>query len=176
VCSQTKKAYRTSRLIGAHAYQIAASGAAMYASRVLAKECQYLKIDAETESSRAPWLPSISKGAKMVLEQFLCALAQEAAYKGHAVREGFGYSKRLSKTHTKLGWEATFDTNRALSSLMPKSVHVLPLAPKKRLKKGKAPPAEDDEEYAPPEGDENDDDDDDDKAEAEGNVDDLAPE
>lgn len=144
----------------------------MHASRTLAKECAHLRLDADQESSRAPWLPSVSKGAKMVLEQFLCALAQEAAYKGHAVREGSGYSKRLSKTHIKMGWDATFDSVFGSASLMPKSVHVLPLETKKRTKRGKAAPAEDDEEYAPPEDEENDDD----KADAEGNVEDLAPE
>ena len=70
---KVKKMHRTSRLIGSHAFQIAASGAAMNASRILSNECNKLRLDVQTESSRAPWLPSVSKGAKMVLEQFLCA-------------------------------------------------------------------------------------------------------
>lgn len=84
----TKTTYRTARLIGSHAYNIAASGAALCASRVAEAECARLRLDVAPESKRAPWLPTVSRGARLVLEQFLCALAQEAALKGHAVREG----------------------------------------------------------------------------------------
>lgn len=166
---KTKKMYRTSRLIGTHAFQIAASGAAMNASRILSAECDNLRLDVNQESSRAPWLPSVSKGAKMVLEQFLCALAQEAAYKGHAVREGSGNPIRLSKTHIKIGWDSTFDSVFGSAGLMPKTVHVLPLASKKKSTKkgGKEAPADaEEEDYTPPEVDND----------MEGDAEDLAPE
>tara|TARA_B110001452_G_scaffold227465_1_gene202383 strand:+ start:3079 stop:3741 length:663 start_codon:yes stop_codon:yes gene_type:complete len=158
--TKQKKFYRTSRLIGAHAYNIAASGAAMRASRIMAQDCELMRVDKEDESSRAPWLPSVSKGAKMVLEQWLCALSQEAAYKAHAVRQGAGYSKRLNLKHTKVGWESTFESVFNSTTLMPKTMVVLPLEAKKSKKskgngksksKGEAA-ADDDDEYDPPGG------------------------
>ena len=42
---KVKKMHRTSRLIGSHAFQIAASGAAMNASRILSNECNKLRLD-----------------------------------------------------------------------------------------------------------------------------------
>jgi|TARA_B110000967_G_scaffold38294_1_gene37873 hypothetical protein len=156
--TKQKKFYRTSRLIGAHAYNIAASGAAMRASRIMAQDCELMRVDKEDESSRAPWLPSVSKGAKMVLEQWLCALSQEAAYKAHAVRHGAGYSKRLNLKHTKIGWESTFESVFNSTTLMPKTMVVLPLDAKKSKKsKGKskgeaAADDDDDDEYDPPAG------------------------
>ena len=153
---QTKDAFRTARLIGSHAYKIAASGAAMHASQVLAGDCNRLRMSAYRESSRAPWLPTLSAGARMVLEQFLSALAQEAAYKGHAVREGCGYSKRLSKKHILAGWNATYDSVFGSSTLLPRSMVTLPVVKKSKKgssskSSGKRAAVADDEEYQPPE-------------------------
>lgn len=149
---KSKPTYRTTRLIGSHAYNIAASGAALNASRIAEVECARMRIPALPEMKRTPWLPSVSKGARLVIEQFLCALAQEAAMKGHAVREGSGYATRLSSKHIKIGWDATFESVFGASSLMPKTVYVLPPAPKKEARKGKKhKEQEEDDEYAPPE-------------------------
>jgi hypothetical protein len=75
----TKHTYRTTRLIGSHAYNIAASGAALNASRIAEGDCKRLRLDFEHESRRTPWLPSVSKGAGMVLEQFLCSTRRAPA-------------------------------------------------------------------------------------------------
>ena len=164
-----KKLYRTNRLIGSHAYNIAASGAAMRASRILESDCDMMRVDKAEESSRAPWLPVISKGAKMVIEQFICAVDQEATYKAHAVRKGSGDSKRLNQKHIKLGWEATIESVFNPVAIIPKTVVVLPLDAKKskgKTKKSKSKQteepdaAEDDDEYEPPDGDDGDDGDD----------------
>lgn len=151
----TKKTFRTARLVGSHAYNIAASGAAATSARILEEECKALRLEAEPENTRAPWLPGVSKGARMVIEQFLCALAQEATMKAHAVREGSGSSKRLNGKHMRLAWEAVFDTVFADTSIMPRSMHVA--APEsKRSSKGKKADkkkdaaAEEDDDYAPP--------------------------
>ena len=119
---KSKKRYRTSRLISSHAYKIAQSGAALHASRIAARDCGVLRLDAETESSRAPWMPSMSSGARIVLEQFLAALAQEAAFKADAFREGCGDAKRISAKHMRLGWEATKTSVFASSSMIPTTV------------------------------------------------------
>ncbi len=146
----SKSMYRTTRLIGSHAYNICASGAALNASRLAEVECARMRLVVAPENKRSPWLPSVSKGARLVLEQFLCALAQEAALKGHAVREGSGNAKRLGKKHIKLGWDAVFSSVFGSAALLPKTVCVLP-EPKKstrKAKKGKL--LEDDEDYMEP--------------------------
>jgi hypothetical protein len=154
----TKKVYRTTRLIGSHAYNIAASGAAATAARVLEDECKTLRVEPLAESNRAPWLPGVSKGARMLIDQFLCALAQEATMKAHAVREGAGSTMRLSGKHMRVGWEATWDTVFANSCIMPRTMHVVPIDLKKSAKSKKAADKkksgdddEGEEEYAPEE-------------------------
>ena len=148
-----KDCFRTSRLIGSHAYKVAASGAGLYASKVLQCEGEVLRTETFGEKTRAPWLPTLSAGARMVLEQFLSALAQEAGFKGHAIREGVGNSKRLSKTHVKSGWEATYDSVFGSSTLLPMNVITLALE-KKKASKGKVGTkeveAKGDDEYNPP--------------------------
>jgi hypothetical protein len=127
---KTKKRYKTSRLVSSHAYKIAQSGAALHAARLASRDCGVLRIEAETESSRAPWMPSLSAGARIVLEQFLAALAQEAAFKADAFREGCGSAKRVSGKHMRLGWEATKESVFASSTMIPSTVIALPLEKK----------------------------------------------
>jgi hypothetical protein len=154
---KVKKLYRTSRLIGAHAYMVAASGAAAHAARTMEGDCQLVREEYQKESSRAPWMPTVSKGAKMVLEQFLCALAQEAGTKAHAVRQGAGSTKRLNRKHMQMGWDAVFDSVFSASAIMPRSMYVATLAKSTTKKKtgkaeGKTQEADaDDEDYSPPE-------------------------
>ena len=153
---KSRKFHRTARLIGAHAYQIAASGAAANAARQMEIECNALREDVESESMRAPWLPQVSKGAKLVLEQFLCAMAQEATMKAHAVRQGCGSTKRISRKHMQLGWDAVFENVFSNTAMMPKTMYVAPVEKKVSKKKGASKEAEanDDEDYAPVEDEE----------------------
>tara|TARA_Y100000389_G_C17441788_1_gene509025 strand:- start:63 stop:689 length:627 start_codon:yes stop_codon:yes gene_type:complete len=124
---KTKKQYKTSRLVSSHAYKIAQSGAALHAARLASRDCAILRIEAESESSRAPWMPSLSTGARIVLEQFLAALAQEAAFKADAFRQGCRNTKRISGKHMRLGWEATKESVFASSSMIPSTVIALPM-------------------------------------------------
>jgi len=167
---KTKKFYRKARLLNSHAVNIAASGAAMRAAALLEEDCRLLRVDAKKESSRAPLLPTVSKGARALLEQFLCALAQEAAYKAHAVREGAGKSQRVNSGHMQLGWAATtqsvFGGSAPVSDQMivaasaPARKAAKPAAPRKPRAK-KASGADDEEGFAEP---------------VEGSRDDLLPE
>ena len=148
-----KKRFKTSRLISSHAYKIAQSGVALHASRVAARDCGVLRIEAESESSRAPWMPSLSAGARIVLEQFLAALAQEAAFKADAFREGCGTAQRISAKHMRLGWEATKSSVFASAAMIPHTVVALPIekkkaAPKKVKKEAKEQESKEAEEEA----------------------------
>jgi hypothetical protein len=160
------KKYRTARLINTHAYNIAASGAGLYAGRVLANDCEAVRIGAIKENTRAPWAPTVSKGARMVIEQFLCALAQEAAYKACSVKDGVASgTMRLNKTHMRIGWDATIAAVFAADTLVPQTLITaqMPSAEEQRAarkakkeKRSRAAstkahePADEDDDYAPP--------------------------
>lgn len=152
------KKYRTARLINSHAFTIAASGAGLHASRVLANDCDVLRFAAVRENARAPWTPTISKGARMVIEQFLCALAQEAATKAHFIRKGASSSQRLNKQHMCLAWEATLESVFGGTNLIAQDVVHTPsvkggLNSAKRSKssrKGKSSKTGEDEDYEGP--------------------------
>lgn len=155
-CAQTKKYYRTARLIGSHAYMIAASGAAANAAKIMEGDCGALREDSEQESLRAPWMPQVSKGAKMVLEQWLCALAQEATQNAHAVRESAGSTKRLNSKHMKVGWDMVYENVFATTAMMPRTMYIA--QPSKKAKPSSKKRAAnavgadgDDEDYSPPE-------------------------
>lgn len=151
-----KRSYRTARLVSDHAYKIAASGAVATAARVFDDECKTLSIEPKAENARAPWLPGISKGARILIEQFLCAVAQEATLKAHAVREGSGSTKRLNGKQMRIGWEAVFETVFSdNNSLVPRAMHVASIKPKRRSnnKKGdtqKEVGADEDDDYDAP--------------------------
>lgn len=155
--SQTKKFYRTARLIGSHAYMISASGAAANAAKAMERDCLVLHEDTEQESSRAPWMPQVSKGAKMVLEQFLCAVAQEATQKAHAVREGAGNTKRLNGKHMKIGWDAVYESVFSNGAMLPRTMYVAqPVKKVSKSTKKSGNPAEadgNDEDYLHPDDD-----------------------
>lgn len=143
VNGKEKPFYRTSRLIGSHAYNIAASGAAAQIAAVLEKECGLLRVKVEKENSRAPFLPTIAKGSKLLLEQFLCAVAQQATLKAHAVRQ-CDRKKRLTAAHMQFGWDAVNRSVFESSKLLPSTVLVAPEAKpsKKGAKKAAEKPGE----------------------------------
>jgi hypothetical protein len=150
---KTKETRRTARLIGSHAVKIALSGAALNAAKVFSEDCAHLRMEADAEAKSAPWLPALSGGARMILEQFLCALAQEAALKAHFVREGSGNSKRLNRHHARLGWDCVSETVFGTAAALPRAMITVPLQKKKEGKKkaDKGEEEEGEEDYAPPE-------------------------
>ena len=112
-----KKVVRTKRLIGGHAYKICASGAAGWVNAVMQREASAFRTSIQFESKRVPWLPSISKGAIALIEQFLCAYAQQATRHAVSVRVGLGRTNkangewipmctRLNAKLMKLGYDA----------------------------------------------------------------------
>ena len=102
----------TTRLISNTAYAIALSSSAHAVCQSVAAECDDLNLSCHEEKKTAPWLPNASAGAKILIEQFLASLAQEATYKAHAFRVASSRAnppKRLSRTHMKAGWKATIE-------------------------------------------------------------------
>jgi hypothetical protein len=97
--SGKKKVVRTKRLIGGHAYKICASGAAGWVNSVMQREANAFRTSIRSESKRVPWLPSVGKGAIALIEQFLCAYAQEATRHAVSVRQGLGRVDKKTGKH-----------------------------------------------------------------------------
>ena len=141
-----RKSIRTFHLIGGHAYRIAASGGASFANAALQQEAKTLRMEVGKESKRCPWLPSVSSGAKCMLEGFLCAYAQEATRNAVSIREGIGSHKRLNGKLMKLGFEVADASIFGTSCPAPRDIIVT--KPLKKNKEGKK--IEDDNDWEPP--------------------------
>jgi hypothetical protein len=96
-------------LINKHAYKVAASGAAQNAFAVLQDDAKAVRVRMASESKRSPWLPSLSSGAIVLLENFLCAYAQHATENAKAIKDSLGVHKRISGDLMKAGYSATND-------------------------------------------------------------------
>lgn len=108
-----KERRRTTRLVSNSAYAIALSAAAHNVARAVSAECEALHLPCHDEKKTAPWLPNATPGAKILLEQFLSSMAQEATYKAHAFRVASSRSKppkMLRRAHMKAGWKATIES------------------------------------------------------------------
>ena len=108
---------RRNRLIGTHAYKMAASGAALHAAAVYNAHGAAYLTPTKGEELRAPALLSIGDGALLMLEQFLCAYAQEATAHAREIRIGLNTvvskdgssqctQKRLNRGAMRLGFDA----------------------------------------------------------------------
>lgn len=162
-----KKTVRTMRLIGGHAYKIAASGAASYAAAVMQREAQAYRATICTESKRSPWLPTVSPGAMALLEQWMCAYAQTATRHAVSLRTGLGTTdksgtfhpllKRLNGRLMKVGYDTADE--QVFQSSMPAPRKMIVCKPDAKKKKARVDPTDPEEEggdgddYQPPEAD-----------------------
>ena len=153
----TKKVVRTKRLINNHAYKIASSGAAGWANEVLARESTQLRLPYKSESKRAPWLPSVTKGAISLLEHFLCAYAQQATRNAVNTRDALKSHKRLNGALMQVGFEQADADIFGTAMLVPSRVFVMNPDPVKKKKGRATEQAEDDKDYEAPPEDEGDD-------------------
>ena len=156
-----KKVVRTKRLIGGHAYKIVASGAAGWAQAVLKREAAAFRQTIGEESKRVPWLPSVGKGAIAVLEQFLCAYAQEATRHAVSVRVGLGHTDkngcfkplfaRLNAKLMKVGYDQTDE--QVFGTTMPAPRTLMVCKPVKKSSKKDDKSKEEDGDFQPPQAD-----------------------
>lgn len=146
---------RTNRLISGHAYKIGASGAARAVSARLQNEAQRLRLEVGGESKKVPWLPSYSKGAIALIEQFLCAYGQEAFSNAVSVRVGLNTHKRVTPKMMKIGFERAHESVFGSSVPGARAVFVTPLPKKKASKKGDSKAVvEEEAEWNPEDGEE----------------------
>ena len=143
------KVVRTKRLINGHAYKIAASGAAAYATAVMKREGESFRVPVNNESKRCPWQVSITKGAIAVLEGFLCAYTQEATRHAVSIKTGLGTHQRLNGKLMKLGYELA-DAN-VFGSATPCARNLIVCKPPKKASGKEKGKKTEEEDFAPPE-------------------------
>jgi hypothetical protein len=112
---------RTLRMISSPAWKVAASGAAARVASTLGKESSVLrsavapgiksndKNELVLELPMTPWVPSLSKGAQMALEHFLCAFTQEAARNALSIRK-LANKRRLDVSMINAGFDAATES------------------------------------------------------------------
>ena len=93
----------------------------------------------------------MSAGARIMLEQFLCALCQEGMHRAFAVMQNGKVHKRMPPACVKLGFDATFESVFKNSGPAPANVLVLPhkKVPKKKKEGNGKRAADGDEEFEP---------------------------
>ena len=99
------KVVRTARLIGSQAYQVASSGAAAAVNAQFEREAKTLRVDMAKEKPKVPWLPSYSRGAIALLEQFLSAYAQEAFYCATQIQDTLKSHEKVNAEMIRIGFE-----------------------------------------------------------------------
>jgi hypothetical protein len=124
---------RSARLIGGHAYQIAASGAAAALTRSMKHDLESFGSSYESDVKTTAVSIALSKGSKMVLEQVICAYVQEAILAATRMNESLGSRKRLNKSIVKAAFEQVNQSIFFASSPAPRATVVMAL-PKKRSK------------------------------------------
>lgn len=87
------------------ALDVAASGAATHVIAVLNKETRLLNTAQFDEIKNAPWLPSVTAGARLQIIQFLTAYAQTALLKASIQRKELSKKKRVSGDLMAAGFE-----------------------------------------------------------------------
>ena len=125
---------KSARLIGAISYNVACAGAAEAIKREQQIECANLNLAFETTAPNAVAAPSITPGAKYMLEQFLCAYTQEVMHSALKSRKSLGKFKRFNADTIKLAFEQKNQEIFAAAMAVPRAVIVVPL-PKKGQKK-----------------------------------------
>jgi len=135
---------RSARLIGGHAYCIAASGAMQAVSRQMRSDCTHLGIPYE-RSTDAAALPAFAKGACRLVEQFLAAYVQEAILVANRTMMDLGKKKRLDKQTVRAAFAEVNESIFSSSGPAARTTVVVPLA--KKASKG-----QDEEDYTAADG------------------------
>ena len=120
------KVVRTNRLISSQAYLVAASGAAVAVNAQVASEAKKLRVDMDGEKPKVPWLPRYSKGAIALLEQFMCAYAQEAFHYATQIQESLKSHEKVNSDMMRMGFERAHENVFSAATPGVRSVAVVP--------------------------------------------------
>ena len=124
------------RLVRMNAWKLMCSGSALRTRETVQKVATKLRMGSMSkESSRYPWLPGISPGAAMLLEQAVCAYVQTGVHHAATLRKMNG-SKRINSRMMTMGFDTTDEEIFSGSMLVPRRCVILDksLLPCKRSK------------------------------------------
>jgi hypothetical protein len=113
------KLRRTQRIVRRQALTIAASGAAACAAEEIEAMADAFGIDVPTELEGAPWLPALTDGALLSIEQALCAYMQESLWHAAIVcggEEGVESKRRVTAEAMKHGFRTADHNNFSFGS------------------------------------------------------------
>ena len=125
---------RTRRLIGGHAYGIAATGAAQALAREQQIDCQRLGIEFDRTNDKGTPVAQaqLTPAYKFMVEQFMCAYVQECVYAARTSMKAVGKHTRLNRGIMKLACGEVNEQLFAASGIAPRNVYVVPLLKKKK--------------------------------------------
>lgn len=126
---------RTKRLIAPHSIKIMVAGSAMQCVARHRNEMVKYGIKPQKESRSQPFMPSMSPGAKMMFEQFMCAYTQEGMIKAKTILESAKQHKRMRPEVVEGGFAQANASIFFSAAPVPMRTIVTPL---KKAKKGAA--------------------------------------
>jgi hypothetical protein len=125
---------RTTRLIGGHAYGVAAAGATQAISRQQQIDCSNLGLEFTRSNDKGTPIcqAQLTPAFKFMVEQFMCAYVQECVYTAKSSMSAVGKHTRLNRSCMKLACNEVNEQLFAASGLAPRNVYVVPLLKKKK--------------------------------------------
>lgn len=133
------KKQRSKRLIAAHTFKIMASGAAARAAAVLRQEQSVYRLPGVKEHPRAPWVPSMSRAAALLMEHYIVAYGQHAFRHASNIRKGLGGDvKRVSPAMMRAGFAQANEDIFGMGTPAPRVLYVGEVDSKKGKKKAAA--------------------------------------
>ena len=96
---------RTKRLVSGHAVKIMVAGSAMQCAARHRNELVKYGLKPQKESRSQPFMPSISPGARMMLDQWLAAYAQEGMVKAKTILSAAKVHKRMRPEVVEMGFQ-----------------------------------------------------------------------
>ena len=134
--TKSKIVKRSVRLIGGHAYGLAAAGAAQAITREQQLDCMNLGIPFTRINEKGVPVAQarLTAGFKYMLEQFMCAYVQECVYTARNMLSALPPRVRLNRDLMKMACNEVNEQLFYASGVVPRQMYVVPL-PKKKSKK-----------------------------------------
>jgi hypothetical protein len=145
---QVKKVVRrTQRLIGGHAYGVAAAGAAQAITREQQIDCQKMGMEfTRTNEKGTPVAQAqLTPAFKFLVEKFMCAYVQECVYASTSSMKAVGRHTRLNRGIIKLACSEVNEQLFAASGIAPRNVYVVPLLKAKKKDEDFKPSSKEDQ-------------------------------
>ena len=113
-CVKDSSKTRTQHIIRRSAFNVAAAGAVTHAVACLRESSEIYNVDPPNELTKSPWLPSVTPGARVQLQYFMAAYAQNALRAAMIARKESTNRSRTNHDLMKIGFEhadrAVFDS------------------------------------------------------------------